>query len=247
MKVAVYTIALNEAKHAERWANSAEDADYRVVADTGSTDDTVERLERAGVTVHRIAIRPWRFDVARNTALALIPADVDVCLSMDMDEFIEPGWRPQIEAAWTPGTTAGFCRKQLRSRADDPRLIVSFPVKNFHSRWAYRFKRPVHEELAFAGDTEVTCDCAGIIINHPEAVPSADGARPQGGPPRRADLLLARTRVHVGQPVRAGDRGDARLSRAAFEHLEGGTIRGDAVSGADATRQADAVAGPGPD
>jgi hypothetical protein len=166
MKVAVYTIALNEAKHAERWARSAEDADYRVVADTGSTDDTVERLERTGVTVHRIAIRPWRFDVARNTALALIPADVDVCLSMDMDEFIEPGWRPQLEAAWTPGTTAGFCRKQLRSRADDPRLIVSFPVKNFHSRWAYRFKRPVHEELAFAGDTEVTCDCAGIIINH---------------------------------------------------------------------------------
>ena len=44
MKIAVYTIALNEAAHAERWASSAVDADYRIVADTGSTDDTVERL-----------------------------------------------------------------------------------------------------------------------------------------------------------------------------------------------------------
>ena len=58
MKVAVYTIALNEAAHVERWANSAVDADYRIVADTGSTDDTVERLTEAGVTVHRIAVRP---------------------------------------------------------------------------------------------------------------------------------------------------------------------------------------------
>ena len=74
MKVAVYTIALNEAANAERWAASAVDADYRIVADTGSTDDTVERLTRAGVIVHRIAIRPWRFDDARNAAMALIPS-----------------------------------------------------------------------------------------------------------------------------------------------------------------------------
>lgn len=76
MRVAVYTIALNEAAHVERWASSAADADYRIVADTGSTDETVERLTRAAVTVHRIAVRPWRFDVARNAAMALIPAAV---------------------------------------------------------------------------------------------------------------------------------------------------------------------------
>src|ERR1700719_472229 len=111
MKIAVYTIARNEAAHAERWANSAVDADYRIVADTGSTDDTVERLTKAGVTVHRIAIRPWRFDDARNAAMALIPADVDVCLSMDMDEYLSPGWRSELEAAWTPEMTALYCRK----------------------------------------------------------------------------------------------------------------------------------------
>src|SRR4051812_39441673 len=120
VKVAVYTIALNEAAHAERWAGSATEADYRIVADTGSTDDTVEKLSKAGVTVHRIAVRPWRFDDARNAALALIPADVDVCCSMDMDRFLEPGWREKLETAWRPDMTALFNKVVYLSSVDNP-------------------------------------------------------------------------------------------------------------------------------
>jgi len=166
VKIAVYAIALDESAHAERWANSAADADYRIVADTGSTDDTVEKLTRAGVTVHQIAIRPWRFDDARNAAMALIPADVDVCCSMDMDEYLSPGWRPKLEAAWTPETTALYCRKAARAAMDDAVPLKAFPVKNFHARFGYRFRRPVHEHLSFTGLSEVSRDCAEIVINH---------------------------------------------------------------------------------
>lgn len=164
MKVAVYTIALNEAANAERWANSAVDADYRIVADTGSTDDTVERLTAAGVTVHRIAVRPWRFDDARNAAMALIPADVDVCCTMDMDRFLEPGWRAKLEATWTPETTALYCQTTYRSSVDDPTPLRSWPAKNFHHRWGYRFRRPVHEALVFTGETEVTANSGDIVM-----------------------------------------------------------------------------------
>lgn len=164
MKVAVYTIALNEAAHAERWANSAVDADYRIVVDTGSTDDTVERLTAAGVTVHRIAVRPWRFDVARNAALALIPADVDVCCTMDMDRFLKPGWRRELEAAWTPETTALFCTTAYRENIDDDTVTKSWMTKNFHSRDGYRFRRPVHEELAYFAGTEVSRSCDQLVM-----------------------------------------------------------------------------------
>ena len=164
MKVAVYTIALNEAANAERWANSAVDADYRIVVDTGSTDDTVERLTKAGVTVHRIAVRPWRFDDARNAAMALIPPDVDVCCTMDMDRFLEPGWRAKLEAAWQPETTALFCQTVYRSSVDDPTPLRSWPAKNFHHRWGYRFRRPVHEALVFTGETEVTANSSDIVM-----------------------------------------------------------------------------------
>jgi hypothetical protein len=163
--VAVYTIALNEAAHVERWANSGADADYRIVADTGSTDDTVERLTAAGVTVHRIAVRPWRFDDARNAALALIPADVELCLSMDMDEFLDPGWRPKLEAAWTPETTALHCRLALRSSLDDP-MPKTWPAKKFHARWGYRFKRAVHEALFFTAGEDVARDGPDILVHH---------------------------------------------------------------------------------
>jgi glycosyltransferase involved in cell wall biosynthesis len=164
LKIAVYTIALNESAHVERWANSAVDADYRIVADTGSTDDTVERLTRAGVTVHPIAVRPWRFDDARNAALALIPADVDVCATMDMDRFLEPGWREKLEASWTPETTALFCRVVYRSSIDDPTPFMWWSAKNFHSRWGYRFRRAVHEALSFSGEKEVTQSCDAIVM-----------------------------------------------------------------------------------
>lgn len=164
MKVAVYTIALNEAANAERWANSAADADYRIVADTGSSDGTVERLTAAGVTVHKIAVRPWRFDDARNAAMALLPDDVDVCCTMDMDRFLEAGWRQKLEAAWTPETSALFCKTIYRSSVDDPTPLRGWSTKNFHHRWGYRFKRPVHEALVFTGEREVTANSSDIVM-----------------------------------------------------------------------------------
>ena len=42
MKIAVYTVALNEEQFVKRWYESAQDADYLLIADTGSTDKTKE-------------------------------------------------------------------------------------------------------------------------------------------------------------------------------------------------------------
>ena len=72
MKVAVYTIALNEAKHIKRWYESSKDADYHLIADTGSTDDTVAIAKELGIATYQISVKPWRFDDARNAALCLL-------------------------------------------------------------------------------------------------------------------------------------------------------------------------------
>ena len=161
LKVAVYTIALNEAAHVERWASSALDADHRIVVDTGSTDGTPELLQAHGVTVHRVTINPFRFDDARNAAIALLPADVDVCCTMDMDRWLAEGWRDKLEEAWTEGTTALFCRTSHRASATEHRNIKSWPGKVFHARRGYRFRRPVHEHLVYGGN-EVVRTCLDI-------------------------------------------------------------------------------------
>ena len=85
LKICVYTIALNEEQFVERWIESAKDADALYVLDTGSTDNTVNLLKKYGVNVQTQKIVPWRFDVARNKALEMIPKDFDVCISLDMN------------------------------------------------------------------------------------------------------------------------------------------------------------------
>ena len=49
--VCVYAISKNESAFVERWMQSMSEADAVVVLDTGSTDDTVEKLRERGATV----------------------------------------------------------------------------------------------------------------------------------------------------------------------------------------------------
>lgn len=152
MKIAVYSIALNEAKFAERWADSAIAADYRLVADTGSTDDTIKLLRAKGVDVHSICIKPWRFDRAREASLALVPGDADVCICLDLDEVLVPGWRPALEAAWAPDTTRLRYPFVWNWTADGKPLSFFYGDK-IHARHAYCWRHPVHETMAALPDT----------------------------------------------------------------------------------------------
>lgn len=138
LKICVYAISKNEAQFVERFCASAAQADLVLIADTGSTDDTAERARSCGAQVFDIRVQPWRFDMARDTAMCLIPADVDVCVSLDLDEVLEPGWRQEIERVWQPGTT------RLRYKFDWGHNIC-FYYEKIHARSGYRWHHPVHE------------------------------------------------------------------------------------------------------
>ena len=80
MKVCVYAICKNESQFVDRWMDSMCEADAVYVLDTGSTDDTVERLRARGAIVETETVSPWRFDVARNRSLEMVPDDADICV-----------------------------------------------------------------------------------------------------------------------------------------------------------------------
>ena len=107
MKICVYAICKDEAQFVSRWVDSMSEADEIYVLDTGSTDQTVALLKERGVIVEQKVITPWRFDVARNESLKLVPEDCDVCVCTDLDEVLEPGWRQVIEKLWKKGLTRG--------------------------------------------------------------------------------------------------------------------------------------------
>ena len=146
MIVAVYTVALNEEKFVKRWYESAKDADYLLIADTGSTDRTVELAEKLGINVIKISIKPWRFDDARNAALAALPDDVDYCISLDMDELLAPGWRKELEKAYKNKLTRPRYR-YIWNFNEDGTPGIEFGGDHIHLRHNYRWKTPVHEIL----------------------------------------------------------------------------------------------------
>lgn len=143
---------------------TASEADVVVVADTGSTDGTVDTLRRAGAAVHRVAVKPWRFDDARNASLALVPDDIDVCLVLDMDEVVDAGWRAAADANWVAGTNRGSYL-YVWSHGDDGSPGVSFRGDRMHSRFGFRWVHPCHEVLV-ADRMEESIAEMGFAVHH---------------------------------------------------------------------------------
>lgn len=165
MKVAVYTIALNEEQFVERWLKSAKDADYLLIADTGSSDNTVKKAKKLGINVVSIAIAPWRFDDARNAALAAIPKDIDYCIALDMDEILMPGWKQELEKAFIENATRPRY-KYTWSWKEDGSPGLQYGGDKIHSRSGYRWKHPVHEVLTRYGEILETQAWVGLEIHH---------------------------------------------------------------------------------
>ena len=141
------------------------EADEVYVLDTGSTDNTVEKLKQLGAKVAVKEIKPWRFDVARNESLKLVPLDCDVCVCTDLDEVFEPGWREKIELLWKDGVN--HLRYNYNWSLDDKNNpIVNFYIEKIHSRKYFVWTHPVHEVLKYTGDKEAYLTTGEITLNH---------------------------------------------------------------------------------
>jgi len=152
-KICVYAICKNEEKFVDRWVDSMSEADSIYVLDTGSTDNTVDKLRERGVCVTTDIIDPWRFDVARNKSLDLIPKDCDICVCTDLDEVFESGWREQLEEIWQSDTNR-LSYNYNWSLDENNNPIVNFYIEKIHSRNNYKWTHPVHEVLTYVGDDD---------------------------------------------------------------------------------------------
>lgn len=164
MKIAVVSIAKNEAKHIERWFNSTDDADYRFILDTGSTDNTLhEIIHNDTINWAQQEFNPWRFDHARNAIWEHIPDDIDYVIWLDMDEVLAPGWRQAMETI-----PAGVTRPRYRyvwSWNDDGSEGLVYGGDKICARHGYYWKHPCHEVLKTDnGETQHWVD--GLEIHH---------------------------------------------------------------------------------
>jgi glycosyltransferase involved in cell wall biosynthesis len=169
IKTCVYAISLNEIGQVDNFMEASKDADLILVCDTGSTDGTIERLRELGATVYEIKQKPWRFDIPRNTALSLIPPDIDFCLSIDIDEYLQPGWLDAMQEAWDQhnGNVQRMAYDYTWNWKADGSPDKVFFADKMHHRKGYRWRHPCHETLYWDGPgPENRITVPGIKLHH---------------------------------------------------------------------------------
>ena len=168
-KTCIYAIALNEIKHVDKFMESCKDADMVMVCDTGSTDGTPERLRELGAIVYNINQTPWRFDTARNIALSLIPTNIDLCLSIDLDEYLQPGWNEVLQDIWkaSRGKVNRIRYDYIWSWNSDGTPGGRFYASKIHSRQGYHWHYPCHEIVQWCGpDQEIAVTADKLQLQH---------------------------------------------------------------------------------
>jgi glycosyltransferase involved in cell wall biosynthesis len=155
-RIAVYGIFKNEQTFIERFLHSIKDADEIVLCDTGSTDQTPRLIEQfkqtyseTSINVYRICVSPWRFDDARNAALSFVSPAADICISLDIDEYLMDGWKEQL----LQQIEAGYTRyHHMFSTIWPDGGVTEHLHERIHSRSGYMWKLPVHEILEYYGE-----------------------------------------------------------------------------------------------
>ena len=164
--VTVYAICKNEEQFVDRWVDSMCEADNIVVLDTGSTDNTIDKLKNRGVNVIKKIISPWRFDTARNESLKLVPKNTDICVCTDLDEVFEKGWRKKLEDSWQEDT------QQLRytyvwNILPNGKDGTTFLYEKIHTPKNFKWIYPVHEVLSYSSTLpQKVVTNTNIVLRH---------------------------------------------------------------------------------
>lgn len=160
--VGVYTPVKNEVRHVERWAETARQADYLFMLDTGSDDETVKLAESCGIEVAEAHISPFRFDDARNIALSLIPAHIDIVLQLDADELLVDGWRQAVDGVDPAHNRWSYWLRPHKQNAGWGAVRRS----NMHRRHGFRWEHPVHE-IVVGPPADAHLDDV-VVLHHPD-------------------------------------------------------------------------------
>jgi len=171
-KVCVYTICKNEEKNIDKWFTSVKDADLICLVDTGSTDSTVDKIKEyqnmfgSTKVIYMSYIQDeFSFSMARNRCLemaqnCIINQSRDLYkqphdyynwayVSLDLDEFIEPGGINKIREIWSDDYDV--MEMSVECIASDGSIeSTSFVHHKVHSKEFY-WTRDIHEIITKTG------------------------------------------------------------------------------------------------
>jgi glycosyltransferase involved in cell wall biosynthesis len=147
MNVTLYAICKNEEENIEKFIENSKKFSHTVVVDTGSTDNTVQLLRGAGITVyeHPQTREEFDFSVARNQALSYV--ETDWAFSLDFNEDISDLFFDGLEVI-SDEFTAFRHERYDKEGENEPTVGQSAHIR-FHRTKNYTWINAVHETPLF--------------------------------------------------------------------------------------------------
>lgn len=170
MKISACVIVKNEEKNIERWLdNMRQIADEIIVVDTGSTDNTIDILENAGITPYHFT---WCNDFAAAKNYAIQQAAGDWIVFLDADEYFDASSVQRFRTEMTryhANKKIGAIMCQLVNIDIDNRdkiIDTAIQVRIFRNTKNIYYKNPVHEQLVTKPGKYIMQKCFDLQILH---------------------------------------------------------------------------------
>ncbi len=147
--ISLCMIVKNEEAFIERTLDSVKHAAAEmIIVDTGSTDNTLEKLARyPEVQVHHF---DWCDDFAAARNAAFEKATGDWVLFLDGDEYVDPEFIPLLRLQLNQHAADAYCFKVVSVQEDgqiDARTSIGGVPRLFPNRPEYRFEGRIHEMM----------------------------------------------------------------------------------------------------
>ncbi len=177
-KIALYAICKNESRNVAAFLETAKEADYIFVVDTGSSDATLDEFVRIGTELGlagRLELGtaefvPFKFDVARNFAmnatLTKFP-DADILVFLDLDETFEPGWADKLRSSHTEGNYSIQTVMNLKDKNGN--TTCSYFQTKAHTPTGFTWMYSIHEVLVAQCESTVLLSDIQVYHNKDES------------------------------------------------------------------------------
>lgn len=170
MKISACVIVKNEEKNISQWLNNMRQiADEIIVVDTGSTDNTLNILENAGITPYHFT---WCNDFAATKNYAIQQATGDWIVFLDADEYFDASSVQRFRTEMTryhANKKIGAVMCQLVNIDIDNRdkiIDTAIQVRIFRNSKDIYYKNPVHEQLSTKNGKYIMQKCFNLQIIH---------------------------------------------------------------------------------
>lgn len=151
MKISACVIVKNEAKNISSWlANMRQIADEIIVVDTGSTDDTLQIVEQAGIKPYHFT---WCNDFAAAKNYAIQQATGDWIVFLDADEYFDAKsvqcFKSELGRYHRNKKIGAIMCQLVNIDTDNQNKIIDtmIQVRIFRNVKDIYYKNPVHEQL----------------------------------------------------------------------------------------------------